>query len=102
MRREIKEVIKEFEEVQESLRDFGAGDTEPDWVFHNVIRCAVQGKDFPANEPEYWELFETEEGWTEAARMMTTAAEKVYNFVREEAKIADIEYLRSYCWRVDF
>lgn len=112
---DLRAAIGEWEDLQDEYTDAGAGDTEPDGVFHGVIRRAVLGKPQPWDTLD-WQLFDSEpddpdnpeerrtyERALEAVPKLTAAAKKVDELVRKYAdsrKVVDA--LRGYCWRTSF
>ena len=109
----VKKAITKFEDAQNKHRSFGATDTEPDGVFHSVIKHAVATGDHddhlhvvPQSHDE-WQLYDLP-GAGKAAKSLTahaTRAHKVISHAAHKAPHRDAmavrEYLRDYAWRVD-
>jgi hypothetical protein len=102
MRKSIKDAITAFEKVQSKHGNFGACDTEPDGQFQWIISQAGQGKafDFKKCKAGWWEIFTSMPGHEKVARELTTAAKRVYDVIRKDARPEDIEALKSWTWRV--
>lgn len=102
MKPEIQEAIDAFTELQSELEEFGAADTEPETMFHEIIRLAVAGESFPDGlDAERWDL-DSESEPEEAARSLTEAAQTVYDVIRTDADADDFDALKAYAWRTSF
>lgn len=105
---EIKKKTKEFEALQIKWGKTGAGDTEPDWQFQNVIRKAIHGVKRVPTTPDAWELYSYNEELFDAAlpaaKELSEKSEEVADFILN-LRLVDskevIDYLKDYCWRVD-
>jgi len=100
----VKAAIRKFEELQDSLRKYGAGDTEPDMVFQYTLWTYWQtGKaDFPVSG-EDWMLFTRTRRCGNAARRLTAQLRKVLRCIDRcplGARTAVGNYLCTYCWRM--
>lgn len=100
---ELEKAVVAFEKVQRKHAKLGAGDTEPEYQFHNALRHAVQGRRQVPVTAGQWELFDEQPGAEGAARELRRACERAVDVVLE-ARLADrpelIRFLRGYCWRV--
>ena len=72
---------KEMDELQISLSDFGASDTEPDWHYQDAVRNAINGKAFGYLSAKQWELFSDMSGANRAAQKMNKATRKVVDLI---------------------
>jgi hypothetical protein len=98
---EIRAALDAFEALQKKYSEFGTTDTEPGWVFHNVIRQAVNRKPFRVSPDSGWEIFTSVRGHEKVSRELTEAAQKVYDAVLK-ANADDVKALEGYAWRVSF
>lgn len=96
----LKKLVQAFEDLQDKYRSLGARDTEPDWHFQNVIRCAIQGRAVNFATLDF-ELYR-ETGWRAANTAMVKAAGRIYTHIRGMGRIADVEGLKRYCDRLNF
>lgn len=99
----VKKAITAFEKTQADLRDFGAGDSEPDGVWQRLLYNALEGKaPTPPRTGDGWELYTSTMDCSAAA---TALFEKALTAIQaiESCPIRDIEplreYLEDYCWR---
>jgi hypothetical protein len=98
----IRAAIAEFDDYRASKRDFGTCDTEPDGVFHYVIRQAYERKPFPINlNADRWEIFDGP-GADAVADGLNDRARKVYDAILKHATSDDKPALAGYAWRVRF
>lgn len=98
---EIKTALDNFEAVACENAKFGARDTEPDAVFQCLIRRALYGQPFRAQEPEEWELFTASMDCLEASQALNREARKVCALVagsRHDLRV--VKFLDGYCWRI--
>lgn len=112
----VQKHLDAFRAVQTKHGHYGAGDTEPDWHFHDVLRNAVRGKPHKAPASSGgWEIFSEKSqqdprfrGSSKAVRDLRTAAIAAYHAVRKgmkhknpEVRRAVEKHVRDYAWRVD-
>ena len=97
----LRRLVQAFEDLQDKYRDFGAHDTEPDWHFQNVIRSAILARKVDFENLDF-ELYHSLKGCKEANTAMVRAARAIYDHIRSEGRIADVEALKRYCDRCDF
>lgn len=112
---DLRIAIAEFEDLQEEYADAGASDTEPDGVFHWIIKQGVHRKtidwekvdfevfDTPPDDDDDAEDRRTYERALEAIPKLKYAGQKVHAHVilhADSRKVVDI--LRDYCWRTSF
>jgi len=104
--REIKNKIKSFEELQDSVYG-GASDTEPDGEFQLALCHAAHGKLKVPQSADDWQLIsynaEHLRKSTPAAKKLTKACIEISEMImdvsiRESKEV--IEYLKDYCWRI--
>ena len=94
----LNKLIAQFEELQERYKEYGAQDTEPDGHFQWVISRALEGK--PINWSALdWELYD-KPGVAAVALAMTRVAQRVYGHIEVHGKLADLQALQDYCWRI--
>jgi hypothetical protein len=100
---EFKRLVKEFEDLQHKLRDFGAADTEPNVVFQLVLVRSFCGVDFSPTTADDWCLYTGSPGVDCAAAELSVAAGQIRNFIMETDVRDSIEiknYIDDYCWRI--
>jgi hypothetical protein len=95
---QLKKKIAAFEKAQNECRDWGAGDTEPDWHFQNLIGQALQGRPWESLDADGWDLFSDKPGAHNAAAKLNEAAKQVYDHIQANGIY---KYLTDYCWRVN-
>jgi len=75
----VKLMHDNFSTVQDSLREWGATDTEPDYVYQNSVRRAIHGKPFilvdGSDNP--WQLYSSMKGYKAANKKLTAACGRV-------------------------
>lgn len=103
----LQKLVARFEKAQEKYSEVGAGDTEPDGIFQNILVRSFQKKDY--NIPlcaERWQLYASEPQANQAAKRLSKLAQQCVALINEEVAgcyTGPLEqYLRSYCWRVDW
>lgn len=100
----VRQKIIEFEAAQESFREYGAGDTEPDSVFQKLLDDIVRGKapKIPRTVDE-WELYTTLPGASVAAKVLcmiaTEIAIEIENLPLRYQKELE-ELVHKTCWRL--
>lgn len=93
-----------FDEVQGNLRRFGAGDTEPDFVYQSSVRAAVFGLPFQPYDERGWQLYTDEPGVKLAAKRLNNALQRVTNVISTApigSRPAIMDWCKEYLWRVD-
>ena len=76
--------VKKFEAVQEKFREQGAWDSEPSWVFKDMMRKAIKnGGEFVPECKRGWQLYSGGKGATAAAQL-NTAAKRVHNLIQKQ------------------
>jgi hypothetical protein len=100
----LNDGIKKFEDTQKKYRDYGAFDTEPDWVFQKLLIDTVEGKQ--PNVPrsgQGWELYASSMDCETAAEELSNAAMYVIKLI-ENAPIKHYDAIKrrvnDYCWRM--
>ncbi|MGI9568822.1 MAG: hypothetical protein ACR2PH_03585 [Desulfobulbia bacterium] len=58
------------------MSKYGAGDSEPRWVFADLMKAALEGKSFP--KEINWHIYTSVNGCEQAAKKMTERAKKVF------------------------
>lgn len=101
--KEVEQAFKEFSEAQKNFSKFGAGDTEPDWQFQNIIRNAVtKGKGALPRSVRGWELYDME-GAGKAVKGLNKAAKKARDLtLKHWGNIEVRKLVEGECWRVGF
>lgn len=90
--------VEAFNKVAESLKAWGATDSEPRWTFNNLMRKAMRGEPWTDFDYTRWELFESVPGWRTASIRLTAAAKKVYTKL-QKASILDVKAVSEwYGW----
>lgn len=101
---EIFAAIKAFEKLQERYRKFGAWDTEPDGVFQQVLKNAVDGTQpkIPRTG-DHWQLYSHSMNCDEAANALHDQTLKIVRLI-ETSQIKDLSEIKhriyDYCWRL--
>lgn len=102
----LKSAISQFEALQNTHAQFGAGDTEPDGVFQFLLWNAFQGQ--PVEVPtsaRAWQLYSSRPGAGSVARVLARVARQAVAAVKGctiKERAAVEEYLSSYCWRCGY
>ena len=101
--KEVQQAFEEFEKVQNKFKHFGARDTEPGWVFHDLIRNAVNtGKGELPRSTSGWQLY-SEKGTGAAVKELTKAAKKARDLTLKHWGNIDVRNIvQGARWRVDF
>jgi len=102
----IKKKFEDFEKAQYELREFGASDSEPDWVFQDIIRQIIKGDkaEIPASAND-WQIFSNMKGSNRAAKILSSKTEALVKAIQNVtvAELQEVrEYLKGQCHRVDF
>lgn len=75
----IQMVHDAFCTLQSKLREWGATDTEPGYVYEDCLRRAINGEPFilvdGTDNP--WQLYSSMKGYKEANKKLTTACNRV-------------------------
>lgn len=103
---EIRSAVSAFERLQNQYRSFGAGDTEPDGIFQQLLIRAFCGEAVTVpDDAAGWDLYSSVAGANKVAVKLKDATEKVVQLMRQSpiSQYKQIEkYLKSYCWRVSW
>lgn len=99
----FKKFMKEFENACDKFDDYGAGDSEPRYVFKSLILKALKGK-FPSEKPdaEYWQLFTDsfkKSELTKASNALNKPLYKAFTFIKkldDNQKSELIDYMEDY------
>jgi hypothetical protein len=99
----VKSSIKQFEQIQNKHRSYGAMDTEPDGIFQGILVRAVKGDNCRIpSEANFWELYSDMEGVSAASSEMSFAAKDAVEVIHN-CPVRDLKevktYLKDYCWR---
>lgn len=103
----VGELLKQFKDRQNREVEFGARDTEPDWVWQDYIARALGMRKGAARLPddaEQWELYSEMPGAEEAALRLTQALRELTQGLKQlvaEDPPAVIDALRGKLWRLD-
>jgi hypothetical protein len=96
----VKLMHDNFSTVQNSLRKWGATDTEPDYVYQNAVRRAINGKPFilvdGTDNP--WQLYSSVKGYQRANKILTTACRKVARVI-DGALNKDMPLIRDWAYQ---
>ena len=84
---ELKKEIKKMNALMSSFSDYGATDSEPDWYFTKLMRRAIKGEPMPVIKDSNWELYESREGWQNAAKALTEEASSLYVLIQSSSLI---------------
>lgn len=102
----LEKLIGAFEQAQSKYRRFGAGDTEPDGVFHRCLVRAFKGGTFEVpTTAQGWELYSDMPGAGVAARALAARTKKCVEFIQSvplACSDAVRRWLEEYCWRCDW
>ena len=102
-------VMRDFEKAQSSYANQGACDTEPDWVWHYVLREAAHGRSYPDDAVTVgdWQLFSRVRGSGLAAARLTKVARDAHAAILKLMETLNDKgwrrvevFLEDYCWRV--
>lgn len=101
---DLQHAVKQFERAQHKHRAVGAEDTEPDWVFQDVLARALRGEKVRVpTTPQEWQLFTTQPKVAQAAKELATVCAAAVAAI-QDCSIRDSHslrtYLQNYCWRV--
>lgn len=97
----LQTAVRDFEEAQKRHVHAGALDTEPDRIFHWLLKNAFWGNKvkIPTNAHE-WELYKGNE---DAAEELTRLATRCVDIIKDSPEgkplPAILEFLTGYCWR---
>lgn len=99
---QIKDKIRDFENLQDQLSEFGASDTEPDGVFQSIIYNASIGKTVRLPAGRVWQLYR-KHGTRLAIAKINAICKEIVTLImfapnKERSKIR--KYIKEYCWRV--
>ena len=97
-RRSIEAAIEAFTDVQESLKKWGATDTEPNAVFNSLMRKALEGKPWVDLDYTRWQLFQSVAGWRTASIRLTASAKKVYTQLQKAGLLEAKTVAEWYGW----
>ncbi len=92
-----------FRDTQEKYSGEGACDTEPDWVFEDIIRKLLEGREFEIpTTASGWQLYSGMSSSDTGARELGNAAEKVVEALRQKLhnRMA-VSWVLDQLWRVD-
>lgn len=99
----VRDAVKQFETLQDTHAAQGAGDTEPDGVFQDLILKALRGGEVVVPMTAHgWELYSSDPQSSVAAVALAAATEACVQAIRQ-CPIGQLpaleEYLTAYCWR---
>lgn len=93
-----------FTEVQKKLSKFGAEDTEPDFVYQDAVKAAMQGQPYEPRDANAWQLYSELPGADKAAVRLNHALQRVVNVISTAAigeSASLLKWAKQYLWRVD-
>lgn len=99
----IKQEVEKFEALQEKHIKHGAHDTEPDFIFQDLLYSLLEGepKEVPTTVSG-WQLYH-QEGAAVAANELANQTKRILRMIGE-VKVSDLAELRKYltdvCWRI--
>lgn len=94
--------VKKFEAVQTKFSDEGACDSEPSWVFKDLMRKAIKnGGEFVPVSKRGWQLYSGGKEATAAAQL-NTAAKRVHNLIQKQSHVAVKQASKWYGWDDDW
>lgn len=102
---DVKQAIKDLDQVQRKYANYGARDTEPDYVLQRVIMDALAGKngDIWKLSADELELFTSTMDCDRAAVNICGALKVVVNAIRR-CTVQHLDQvgkmLQAYCWRI--
>ena len=86
MNKQIKNIIEEiseFKKLQDKYSEFGARDTEPDYLFQLMLFSDISGRgSFIPNSVNGWQLFDIK-GSIKIAAELTHKAKKISSLIKE-------------------
>jgi hypothetical protein len=100
---QLKNKIKDFEQLQNEYEEFGATDTEPDAVFQSIIYHAAIGESVKLPVCAGWQLYR-KKGVRKVVARLNEACKDVINVItsapnKDRGKIK--KYItEEYCWRI--
>ena len=104
MLEEIQEEIGKFNKLQTELGEYGASDTEPDYVFQDCLIQALKGRstsDIPTSASD-WHLFKRP-GVGAAVKQLSGKAKRICSLILKTT-LAEQDtvkaYIKDYCWRI--
>jgi len=107
---ELLRWIEKHEKLSGDYSHLGAMDTEPQFVWQDVLWCATEGRPYPANAETAgeWELYERLPGAGAAAVRLTMVARCAYGCITVARDCAPAkewrhmrEFLHAHCWRAN-
>jgi len=100
----LKAAHDNFRDVQNKLRKFGAGDTEPDGEYEEAFRQALHGLPFKPLTANQWQLLTCSMKCDGAAKRLNFALQKVANILsamRTDERPEVMEWVQTWAWRVE-
>lgn len=98
----LKEFIEEFRIAQAKYLEYGACDSEPDWISQDVMEKALRRKRFTVPKTaDDWQLYTASMKCGRAARSLTARLNKVVMQILGMTQKDAAEVLEEYLWRVD-
>jgi hypothetical protein len=95
-------LLKNLEQVQERNSDYGASDTEPNYVVQTAMVDATEGKEFNPITPEEWQLFTCVMDCKPAAVQLNMATLLITEFIRMHKKDTSLmAMVKEKCWRIN-
>lgn len=100
----VKKLARKFEETQAKWSEYGAYDTEPDFLFQKALRKALEEKDVHVpRTAEHWQLYIGDMDCSKAAMEMTETCLAVVHAIIDapEDSMSDVlEVVDGICWRI--
>lgn len=103
----VDELVKTFRAAQRREAEFGASDTEPDWVWQDYVAKAMglrEGAPHLPQDAEEWEIYTDLDGSDAAARRLSQALVELTGGLKgllAEDPPSVLQALREKLWRLD-
>ena len=100
----LKQEVEKFEKIQLKFDSLGADDTEPDFIFQDLVYSAFEGEPKPLpTDARGWNLYSDTPGTGGAANELSNQAARIIRLLGE-IKISEMagvkRYLQQVCWRI--
>ena len=101
---QIKKAHNAFVTAQQSLKKYGAQDSEPSWVYHDGLRNALFGEPLTIPSTNAFQLYQSVPGFHGANMELFRKANKVVNLIpntplKESGTVR--AWVKDTAWRVD-
>jgi hypothetical protein len=89
----LKQMVKDFEKLQNIHSKFGADDSEPSHAFHDMLVRAYKGLDWKTPD---WQLYSSMKGSEEVANILTDRAKVLHDAINEAPHKEVVDLLDYY------